>query len=272
MNVITSELKALEVCVFNWETIVSNDQAILYECLLTVINNVFYLSKSFSEHDIMYNKKSGGRFHANSSYVTRKTSSGSESIPMTKTQIGDQILATNPATNQPVFSEVVAWIGSDSTSKTVFHKIRMDGGQTLSVTPTHLLHTVSVERNSSTYSFVRDLAPGDFLLSPDPLQNGTLKRRKIRSIEKEISSGALAPLTSHGTVIVNNVSASCYASVRDPALAHSAFAPLRWWTQMRISFHNCEQKRRIPEGDHPYAMFLEKVSEFILPKGAPLKR
>ena len=44
-------------------------------------------------------------------------------------------------------------------------------------------------------------------------------------------TGAYAPLTLEGTIIVDNALASCYAVIDDHRLAHTTLAPLRFLYQ-----------------------------------------
>jgi hypothetical protein len=59
--------------------------------------------------------------------------------------------------------------------------------------------------------------------------NGLLSIETISNVIDVVKQGYVAPLTQEGTLIVNNVAASCYATIASHRLAHAVLAPMRWW-------------------------------------------
>ena len=53
-----------------------------------------------------------------------------------------------------------------------------------------------------------------------------------------IRKGTYSPLTSHGRIIVEDILASCYSDLEDHSLLHMAFAPARWFNDMRNVFQS----------------------------------
>ena len=183
--------------------------------------------------------------------------------------IGDQVLATQ-SDGSVVTSEVIAWIHVDNASQTLFLNIQTEGGKNLSLTPSHLLH-VQDEQGHVVTRFARDLSIGHKLRTLDSAWttghrvmtdevNKITKADKVIGIEKEISMGSLAPLTREGTIVVNAVSASCYADIESSQMAHAAFAPLRWWTSL-VGVKS--KSSSDTHGIHPYAKSLLDISNFI---------
>lgn len=50
---------------------------------------------------------------------------------------------------------------------------------------------------------------------------------RVVSITVSTKKGVYAPMTLHGTIVVDGVVASCYAFIHDEQLAHNVFAPIR---------------------------------------------
>lgn len=98
-----------------------------------------------------------------------------------------------------------------------------------------------------------------------------------------LEEGVYAPLTMEGTLLVDDVVASCYAVVNSQSVAHYSFLPLRIWysvtsfflqrlgdPQYSVARHN-NTSRTEPtteegqNGIHWYASMLYSLSSYVLP-------
>ena len=70
-------------------------------------------------------------------------------------------------------------------------------------------------------------------------------------------SGAFVPLTEDGTLLVDNVLVSCYASFSHD-LSHIVMSPLRWFSWL-LDFTPTE-------GIHPFVVLMKRLGRSILPK------
>lgn len=206
-----------------------------------------------------------GCFHANSSRVFRKPARAlnkPESVLMADLRIGDYVLATD-SDGEFLYSEIIAWLDKDFYTRTLFYKIKSQNGFVLTLTPSHLIPVKNPETGEFAARYAGDLSVGDIVITTNEHRVWDSEERKIISIKQIISTGTLAPLTRHGTIVVNKVVASCYAGIKDADLAHSAFAPLRWWTS------TAGFSKGLPEdeGVHPFAKFLYSVAKLVLPDG-----
>lgn len=154
--------------------------------------------------------------------------------------VGDKILAHDPATNRLVFSEVLLFLDFDPMQRREFLKITLRSGRTLTVTGTHLVMTDSAAVYAETLKIGDTLLVSDsnnFLstynnnndIQSDVTNNDRLVvvGDEIVRIETILKTGVYAPLTEVGTLVVNDVVASCYATVDSQSIAHWAFMPLR---------------------------------------------
>ena len=173
-------------------------------------------------------------------------------------KIGDQVLATD-SHGTPVFSELIAWLDSDLTSESTFLRIHTANGLRLTVTPSHLIHVLDPVSGAMATNFAGSLQLGDHLFTLKS-ESPTMEAHKIVAIGRDVSVGSMAPLTRHGTILVNRISASCYAAIENPAVAHSAFAPLRWWT----AAFGVRRLPLPPDGIHPYAKLLTFLYDFVV--------
>lgn len=82
----------------------------------------------------------------------------------------------------------------------------------------------------------------------------------IRSMNIEYRQGYATPLTTHGTLLVNRISASCYSSIYNHQLGHLAMGPLRWFYQAKQIFGSIEtEKTNHSNGLHWYPRTLNNI-------------
>ncbi|KAK9891733.1 hypothetical protein WA026_016530 [Henosepilachna vigintioctopunctata] len=171
--------------------------------------------------------KYGGCFSADSTILT------SDGIvkKMSELKIGERILSQNPSTLELTFSEVLLFLHYNPEERQQFLKITLKSSRTLFVTPKHL-----VIMNSSVESavFAEDLRVGDKLISNS---KNRLEEDVIVNIDQIFLKGVYAPLTTSGTMVVNNILVSCYATVNSQSIAHWAYGPLRLIFNMKDSVH-----------------------------------
>ena len=59
---------------------------------------------------------------------------------------------------------------------------------------------------------------------------------KVTSIRFELRRGYTAPLTNEGTILVNNIDASCYAEINSHQLADWSMFPMKLWYKLTKYF------------------------------------
>ena len=139
---------------------------------------------------------------------------------------GDMVKVFDPSTNGASYSKFLDYLDFDSTSTVNFIEIVTEKtASKLEITNDHLIERLNHLSNQLEYVFAKQLNLNDKVrvLNAD----GLFELDTIVSINSKESIGAYAPLTESGTIVVNNVHASCYANIYSQNVAQIVFAPLR---------------------------------------------
>jgi hypothetical protein len=182
---------------------------------------------------------------------------------MVNLEVGDKVIGWDEKRNQPVFTEVIMFAHRASDAMDVeYLKIALEDGNKITLSGNHL---VMVGKRKKAV-LAQNVKVGEVLFTVD--ENWEISPKKVLVIEKVIGQGVYCPITVHGNLIVDNVLASCYASVQDhvfleglvniPAqsIAHFGLMPMRALRKLRLKW-----LRKIPNGQtiHPYLQWLCKL-------------
>ncbi|XP_012251148.2 sonic hedgehog protein A [Athalia rosae] len=173
--------------------------------------------------------KSGGCFPGKSTVITEDGTDKS----MNQLRLGERIAALD-STGTMVYSEVIAFLDRSPEARRQFVRLTTESGHALTLTPSHLV-PVSLKAGRTT-EFASKIQIDDQILVHDfDLQDGEriLRWDRVVTTSLVIEEGIYAPLTTEGTVLVDNVMASCYAVVDSQLVAHYAFLPMRIWTNLK---------------------------------------
>lgn len=102
----------------------------------------------------------------------------------------------------------------------------------LRLTPMHSLLVLLGNDTRERYLFAKDVSVGDFVFSSD------LRPLKVTHVKEVLvyNTTGYAPLTFEGTIVVNDIVASCYATY-DHSTMHVITTPLRWWFNILFKFY-----------------------------------
>ncbi|KAK3597702.1 hypothetical protein CHS0354_040077 [Potamilus streckersoni] len=103
----------------------------------------------------------------------------------------------------------------------------------LKLTPDHHLYTVDIGGSINTFP-ARKIKVGDRILVLDE-DTPSLKEEVVTNLSASIEVGIYAPITMSGTIIVDNVLASCYVDIVPPKFSHPMLWPLRQLYRMAPS-------------------------------------
>ena len=127
--------------------------------------------------------------------------------------------------------------------------LKTQSGDTLKISPNHLIFLEKLE-----VKFASEVKISDVLITA----NGD--KSMVVDISYMMQRGVFAPVTHSGTIIVDGILVSCYASFPNHHVAHLATAPLRGYYSI------CKKHQMPDEGVNIYAsilkLFVERVYKF----------
>lgn len=136
---------------------------------------------------------------------------------MADLRVGQKVLAVDQQ-GTPVFSEVRAFMKRMPKEGAVYTTLTTEAGHSISLSSDHLIFASSNNFTATpTSRFAGSLNVGDFVYVTTGKQQ--LKPQRIADVFIAPKKGVYVPLTAHGTVVVDDVLASCYAAV-DHDIAH----------------------------------------------------
>ena len=234
---------------------------------------VYYICTSLSFTDSSIATKNGGCF-ASSGRVLLE---GGSSLPMSDLAVGDRVM-TMDSSGELVYDDVMMFLHKDEERETLFMSLETESGKRITLTPNHLIHTGDSGDNdvrdiSPTYA--RNVQVGQYLYTTG--RDYSLRTERIIDVTSKLSRGVVAPLTTRGTIVVDDVIVSCYAVIESENIAHAVFAPVRFWYSvsdwLRMSTSTKRQTlpahnltRTTSKDFHWYADILYSVAPFILPE------
>jgi hypothetical protein len=159
-------------------------------------------------------------------------------IPIEDLQIGDRVLAMDQ-TDRIIPTDIISILHYENESQgnchacvsslilisfvsALFYTLTTESGHQISVTSEHLLYVGN--QSYLQAQWINSEEHRLYIMNED----GHLEPSSIRSIDVELRRGYATPITEQGTLIVNRIGSSCYSSIYDHHLGHTAMAPLRW--------------------------------------------
>ena len=197
-------------------------------------------------------------------------------IAMSDLRIGDRVLSMSTS-GKIEYSDVMTFMDRDDNAYGLFYTLHTESGKYLTLTAKHLLYIARtnssfIDITDSEAMFAESVKEGHYLILGE---KDSLFLSKVTQITVDTRKGIYAPLTKHGTIVVNDVIASCYAYINSVPVAHFVFAPMRAyhdisqyvpslrWTVTETAITNNSNTQT---GMHWYARFLYTIGTSILSK------
>uniref|UniRef100_A0A3Q3VVL2 Hedgehog protein n=1 Tax=Mola mola TaxID=94237 RepID=A0A3Q3VVL2_MOLML len=178
---------------------------------------------------------------------------------------GDRVLTADRHGN-PIYTDFIMFIDKDPTTRRLFYVIETDAGQKIALTAAHLLfvggNSTAGERMSAI--FASQVRCGHKVLVSDGARR-RLEAVTVTRIYTQEHEGSYAPVTAQGTVVVDQVLASCYAVIEDHDLAHLALAPVRlahWLSSLLFGSQPAVSGQK--DGVHWYSKMLYRLGTWLL--------
>jgi len=180
-------------------------------------------------------------------------------IKINQLEIGEHVQSIG-ADGTIYFSEVLLHMDSVN-GFTTFIRVTTKSGKRLMLTPNHLIHI-----KGSSPKFASSLQIGEEVWV---IENSTVVPDIIISTEQVLDKGANSPLTESGSIVVNDILASCYAAHNNHDAIHMFFAPLRIYLRAKkfakyIGLISPLEEDDT-EGKHPYIATLMATSKAWIP-------
>lgn len=214
---------------------------------------------------------------------------------MQELRVGESVLAlSEDGRLRP--SRVLLFLDRSETARTAYVTLATDAGKSITATPTHLvLRWEKPERSQIRYAnpvYAKRVRVNDTLLTvvDDGAGGRRLRTERVVDVRHTERAGLYAPLTVDGTVVVDDVVASCYAVVDSHWLAHLSFLPVRALAAARASLRGLLWRLGHPlqdasssavgwtdadepdaaqpaNGIHWYPRMLYAISDYVIPTG-----
>ncbi|XP_046555168.1 tiggy-winkle hedgehog protein-like [Haliotis rubra] len=143
--------------------------------------------------------------------------------------IGDTVMVMDEE-GRVSFSDVNLMMHKLDRTTVEYIILETEDGLTLTMSKEHVVFVSSVWSFSAETRMASKVEIGDYLFRPE-LTNGSFVPVKVTAIRKQVITGAYAPTTLVGNIVVDGHLASSYVFVEDQNLAHGFFLP---W---RIGYH-----------------------------------
>ncbi|XP_041102810.1 sonic hedgehog protein A-like [Polyodon spathula] len=188
---------------------------------------------------------------------------------------GDKVLAADDQGNL-VLSDFMMFIDKDPESRRVFYVIETEEPhKQIALTAAHLLFVADSNTTAGFHSvkatFASKVKPGQRVFITEGVGN-QVKPVAVKRIYLEEYEGSFAPVTAQGTIVVDQVLASCYAVIEEHRWAHWAFAPLRisyGVASLLFSKEHLNTNSTVQDnGVHWYSNALYQIGTWVLDKGS----
>lgn len=119
----------------------------------------------------------------------------------------DAHVLTRNDDGQLEYSSVRYWLHAQPSVSMKFYNLRTESGHRLAITSEHLIYETDCQGNGGRAIYAKNVQVGRCLYVNE---NGDLKETRVVEKAQEQKNGIYSPITTTGSIVVNDVLASCY--------------------------------------------------------------
>ena len=191
---------------------------------------------------------------------------------MSQVRLGDRIQSVDGQGNL-VYSEVLMFLDREPEERSRFVRLKTEDGTELSLTSSHLVYAGAPDCRAldcMSPVYAGNVEAGQSLMT----RTSRLVASTVISVTSIHHTGVFAPLTRAGNLVVDGVVASCYAVIDSQNIAHTAFAPVRWYYSLKHSLGSlvgsserseARTVTQVASGIHWYPRLLYSLARLVLP-------
>ncbi|CAF3211706.1 unnamed protein product [Rotaria sp. Silwood2] len=183
-----------------------------------------------------------------------------QQIPIGKLQVGDQLLSIDGT--KIVSTEMLMMLDKNQLSSAIFYTIVTASEHKISLTSHHLIATIN-NNEDVIYIPAKDIKLGNKLRV---VINEKVYSSPVINITMEMKNGYYAPLTMTGTLLVNNIDASCFSNIKNHNIVQFYMGFIRWYYRLNglLSIQKPFGEQTV-DGIHYIAVILCKITQSIYP-------
>eukprot|EP00828_Plagiopyla_frontata_P004548 TRINITY_DN11665_c0_g1_i4.p1 TRINITY_DN11665_c0_g1~~TRINITY_DN11665_c0_g1_i4.p1 ORF type:complete len:339 (+),score=34.54 TRINITY_DN11665_c0_g1_i4:144-1019(+) len=244
------------LCAILQFSLCSKNYHLYCECLDEDIGSIS-TDKTYCSHWECDQKANTASCFPGSTFVLGKNGS---QLRMDQLEYNTKIMTVDYESGEFIEDEVIGFLHKIQNGTQEFLRIELANNAGIDISQKHLIFGRKYGNSEPEYYFADNLEIGDDIF----LQNDW---EPILSIQKFNLTGIYAPLTTTGTILVNNILVSCYANLENQLASQLAFVPYKYLIKfMQLILNENEQKivaEYDVDGIHWYANLLMKLSRVM---------
>jgi hypothetical protein len=142
-------------------------------------------------------------------------------------RVGDQV-ASLDAKGRITYSPVIMFFHRDPNLRTTYLTISTHNhNKKLLITPTHFIYHLDKHSQHERILYAKRIAVGDDIYIRNSSNPNRVTTGRVTAINVGDLTGAFAPLTETGNMVVDDVVVSCYAVFPSNTISHWSMFPIR---------------------------------------------